>query len=200
MFSGFALADPNERVGNHIRSSFVRQARTGQTRVFDNAFLDRVFGKQREAKQKKNNAGDERNPNTPWVAMPTTKEDPFIHPHRSLTSGIERNTSAKRAAALRFAEKGRQLLLRNDSRRAITHFERALSLYSIPYIYFYLARAHYELGQLQHSLNFLEVAESWLAEEPSWVSEIASLKQKASTHHTVERGSSGRGIEVASKN
>jgi hypothetical protein len=70
----------------------------------------------------------------------------------------------------------------------------------MPYIHFYLARAHYELGQFQHSFNFLEVAESWLAEEPSWTSEIADLKRKVSAHQTVEPSLTGRRIEVASKN
>jgi tetratricopeptide (TPR) repeat protein len=132
--------------------------------------------------------------------MPVMTEDPFIPPNRSFTGGIQRNTSAKRAAALRLAEKGRQLLLCKDWQRAITHLERALSLYSMPYIHFYLARAHYELGQFQHSLNFLEVAEAWLAQEPSWTSEIADLKRKASSHQTVERDLTGRRMEVASKN
>jgi tetratricopeptide (TPR) repeat protein len=197
MFSGFALADPNGRVDNHIRSSFVRQAKNSQTRVFDNAFLDRLFGKQREAKQEKSNIGSERQPN---ATMPVATDDPFIPPNRAFTAGIQRNTSAKRAAALRLAEKGRQLLLRKDRHRAITHLERALSLYSIPHIHFYLARAHYELGQFQHSLNFLEVAEAWLAEEPSWTSEIADLKKKASSQQTVERDLTGRRMEVALKN
>lgn len=200
MLPTFTSADPNEPARKRIRSSFLSHGRTDQPRVFDNAFLDRVFGKQREAKQEKTNVGDERKPNASSATIPMTREDPFIHPHRSFTSGIERNTSAKRAAALRLAEKGRQLLLRNDGQGAITHLERALSLYSMPYIHFYLARAHYELGQFQHSLNFLEVAESWLAEQPSWTSEIADLRKRASAHQTVERGLTGRRLEVASRN
>lgn len=132
--------------------------------------------------------------------MSVRTDDPFIPPNRAFTGGIQRNTSAKRAAALRLAEKGRQLLLRKDRHRAITYLERALSLYSIPYIHFYLARAHYELGQFQHSLNFLKVAEAWLAEEPSWTGEIADLKKKASSQQTVERDLTGPRMEVASKN
>jgi hypothetical protein len=200
MFSGFALADPKGREDNHIRSSFVRQAKSSQIRVFDNALLDRLFGKQREAKQEKTNIGDERQPNASSAIMSIRTDDPFIPPNRAFTGGIQRNTSAKRAAALRLAEKGRQLLLSKDRHRAITHLERALSLYSIPHIHFYLARAHYELGQFQHSLNFLEVAEAWLAGEPSWTSEIADLKKKASSQQTVERDLTGRRMEVASKN
>lgn len=200
IFPAFASADPNEPGGNHIRSSFVRQAKNSQTRVFDNAFLDRLFGKQREAKQEKSNIGGERQPDASSATMSVRTDDPFIPPNRAFTGGIQRNTSAKRAAALRLAEKGRQLLLRKDRHRAITYLERALSLYSIPYIHFYLARAHYELGQFQHSLNFLEVAEAWLAEEPSWTGEIAELKKKASSQQTVERDLTGPRMEVASKN
>lgn len=199
MLPHFACADPNERAENHIHSSFLSYRTTGSTRVFDNAFLDRVFGKQREAEREKNNSRPVAKPNAPLADTPVTREDPLIDPNRSFLSGIERNTPAKRAAALRLAEKGRQLLLRNDSQRAITHLERALGLYSIPYIHFYLARAHYESGNVQRSLDFLDVAESWLAQQPSWIGEIADLKRKASAHQSAQAGGNRRSVEVASR-
>jgi len=85
--------------------------------------------------------------------------------------GIARHTSAKRAAALRFAEMGRKLLRSGNYEKALVHLEKALALDPSPYIYFYLARAHYYLARYQQALNFLEKAlvhlEKALALDPS---------------------------------
>jgi tetratricopeptide (TPR) repeat protein len=157
-----------------------------------------MFGNQREAKQ--NQGAHEGQSDLPSAIAPRTIDDPSLDPNRSFIIAIQRNASAKQAAALRLAEKGRQLLLASERERAITYLERALSLHSSPYIHFYLARAHYELGRFQPSLDFLEVAESWLAQQPSWIGEIAELKRKVSTHDTRQRATIGRGMELASRN
>src|SRR3970040_2577795 len=94
-----------------------------------------------------------------------------------LVVGIARNTSAKRAAALRFAEKGRKLLRSGDSGKALVHLEKALALDPSPYIYFYLARAHYYLARYQQALNFLQIAESWLTAQADWVGAVADLRE-----------------------
>jgi len=94
-----------------------------------------------------------------------------------LVVGIARNTSAKRAAALRFAEKGRKLLRSGDSGKALVHLEKALALDPSPYVHFYLARAHYYyLARNQQALNFLEIAEPWLTEQADWLAEVAALR------------------------
>jgi Tfp pilus assembly protein PilF len=102
-----------------------------------------------------------------------------------LVVGIARNTSAKRAAALRFAEKGRKLLRSGDYDKALVHLEKALALDPSQYIYFYLARAHYYLARYQQALNFLEIAESWLTEQADWLAEVAALRAESfrASHH-----------------
>ena len=195
-----ASADPNGSRANQPQSSFRPYRETGSTRVFDNAFLDRMFGKQREATQPGNHGAREGQSNLPSAIAPRTIDDPSLDPNRSFIIGIQRNTSAKQAAALRLAEKGRQLLRAGERERAITYLERALSLHSSPYIHFYLARAHYELGRFRPSLDFLEVAESQLTQQPSWIGEIGELKRKVSTHDTRQGATIGRGMELASRN
>jgi tetratricopeptide (TPR) repeat protein len=96
-----------------------------------------------------------------------------------LVVGIARNTSAKRAAALRFAEKGRKLLRSGDSEKALVHLEKALALDPSPYVHFYLARAHYYLARYQQALNFLEIAEPWLTEQADWLAEVAALRAES---------------------
>jgi len=117
-------------------------------------------------------------------STPTTRKDPpslqpRVQPNESLMVGIARNTSAKRAAALRFAEKGRKLLRSGNYEKALVHLEKALALDPSPYIYFYLARAHYYLARYQQALNFLEIAESWLTEQADWMAEVAALRAES---------------------
>jgi tetratricopeptide (TPR) repeat protein len=162
----------NERPGQN--SAFVSYSRAKTYRVFNNDLLDRLFGTSRET----------RAPQIPEKATSVTAgssrpiDEPEIQPNQSFITAIKHGVGPKRAVALRLAEKGRQLLRSGDSQNAVTYLEKALSLFASPYIYFYLAHAHYQLGQLQYSLNFLEVAESQL-QEPAWVAEITNLKARA---------------------
>jgi hypothetical protein len=104
------------------------------------------------------------------------KDHPTVQPNESLTSAIQRTTSPKRAAALRLAEKGRQYLLQKQHHKAVSYFEKALGLEASPYLYYYLSRAHYHLGQYAASANFLDVASSLLAAQPAWATAVAAMR------------------------
>jgi tetratricopeptide (TPR) repeat protein len=151
----------------------------GNVLVFDNDLLDRLFGKDRAGRGSNNierPAGD--------VSVPTVFNGanfPTVLPNRSLLAGISSNTTSRRAAALRFAERGRTLIQTKEYQKAISFLEKALNLDASPFIYYYLARAHYHLGNNQGSLNFLEVAESRLSAQPEWVEELAVLRSAVST-------------------
>jgi len=101
--------------------------------VFDNDALEKMFGESRRSAA-----------NEPSSAKIPGKSDfPAVAPNHSLLSAIGPRTSAKSAAALRLAESGRTLIQAGESRRAVSVLEKALSLESSPFVYFYLARAHY---------------------------------------------------------
>ncbi|MBI2365261.1 MAG: tetratricopeptide repeat protein [Deltaproteobacteria bacterium] len=154
--------------------------------VFGNALVDELFGKDRLTKQEDDkNRGESENaiapstPSTPIMRKDPPSLQPRVQPNESLMVGIARNTSAKRAAALRFAEKGRKLLRSGDYEKALVHLEKALALDPSPHIYFYLARAHYYLARYQQALNFLEIAEPWLTEQADWLAEVAALRAES---------------------
>lgn len=110
------------------------------------------------------------------VPVPAATDHPTLQPNESLTRAIQRTTSAKRAAALRLAEKGRQYLLQKQHHKAVSYFEKALGLEASPYLYYYLSRAHYHLGHYAASANFLEVAASRLAAQPAWATAVAAMR------------------------
>jgi uncharacterized protein HemY len=89
-----------------------------------------------------------------------------VAPNQSLLSAIDRRTSSKRAAALRLAESGRSLIQAGESGKAVSVLEKALSLEANPFIYFYLARAHYHLADHQRAAQFVEIAEALFYEQP----------------------------------
>jgi tetratricopeptide (TPR) repeat protein len=155
----------------------------GNVLVFDNDLLDRLFGKDRAGRGSNNIerlAGD--------VSVPRVFNGanfPTVLPNRSLLAGISSNMTSRRAAALRFAERGRTLIQTKEYQKAISVLEKALNLDASPFIYYYLARAHYHLGNNQGSLNFLEVAESRLAAQPEWVEELAVLRSAVSTPQAI---------------
>jgi len=101
-----------------------------------------------------------------------------IRPNRPLVLAITGGGSPRRAAALRFAEKGRGLLSAGAYQRALMYFEKALGLDANPYFYYYLARAHYHLAHTQESLRFLDVAESLLSDQGDWIAEVKTLRAK----------------------
>jgi tetratricopeptide (TPR) repeat protein len=151
--------------------------------VFDNALADELFGKDRLTKQEDDkNRGESENaiaPSTPKTRKDPPSLQPRLQPNESLVVRIASNTSAKRVAALRFAEMGRKLLRSGNYEKALVYLEKALALDPSPYIYFYLARAHYYLARYQQALNFLQIAESWLTEQADWMAEVADLRAES---------------------
>jgi tetratricopeptide (TPR) repeat protein len=164
----------------------------GNVLVFDNDLLDRLFGKDRAARSSNNierPAGDVSVPRVFNEANFST-----VLPNRSLLAGISSTTTSRRAAALRFAERGRKLIQTKEYQKAISFLEKALNLDASPFIYYYLARAHYHLGNNQGSLNFLEVAESRLSAQPEWAEELAALRLAVSAPQATQYAMSKKNV------
>lgn len=155
------------------------------TRVFDNEYLDRLFGRTRsrdsDAQPPSDGlmSGPMPDVNSTFTVPP--KPPAEVLPNRSLLTGIRRGTPARRAAALRLAEKGRTSLKAGETRTAIYYLEKALSLDARPYIHFYLARAHYELANYQGARHFLDVAESAFNGQPEWLPELSTMRAALSS-------------------
>ncbi|MBI2986935.1 MAG: tetratricopeptide repeat protein [Deltaproteobacteria bacterium] len=95
----------------------------------------------------------------------------------SLIAKISPRTPPQRAASLRLTEEGRKLIESGDYAKALARLEKTISIDSTnPYGYYYLGQTHFHLGRYQESLNFLDVAESLLANEPFWLAEVFALK------------------------
>jgi hypothetical protein len=110
-------------------------------------------------------------PVSPDAATPPLADD------SSLLAKITPGTVPQRAASLRLTEDGRKLLDAGDAAKALTRLEKTIVIDSTnPYGYFYLAKAHYQLGRYKESLSFLEVAESRLGGEPFWLAEVHALR------------------------
>jgi tetratricopeptide (TPR) repeat protein len=164
----------------------------GNVLVFDNDLLDRLFGKDRAARSSNNierPAGDVSVPRVFNEANFST-----VLPNRSLLAGISSTTTSRRAAALRFAERGRKLIQTKEYQKAISFLEKALNLDASPFVYYYLARAHYHLGNNQGSLNFLEVAESRLSAQPEWAEELAALRLAVSAPQATQYAMSKKNV------
>lgn len=113
----------------------------------------------------------------------------------SLVSKITPDTPPRRAASLRLTEEGRKLLETGEYAKALSRLEKTIAVDSTnPYGYYYLAKAHYDLGRYRESLSFLDVAESLLSREPYWLAEVLALKgenfrglgffQRADSHYS----------------
>jgi tetratricopeptide (TPR) repeat protein len=151
-------------------------------RVFDSAraqvsnvgFFESLFGF-----GGRSGSSEEADRNRAPAARPQPQDGknyPALLPNASLTSAIQRGTPAKRAAALRLAEKGRQYIAKKQHQNAVNVLEKALGLEANPYVYYYLSRAHYHLGHYGESANFLDVAASLLEPRPEWASELAAVR------------------------
>jgi tetratricopeptide (TPR) repeat protein len=184
-FCAFSLILPSnanalETAGGQPSGQILARSRNedGNVVVFDNEFLDRRFGKDRTAERNSNNS---ERPIT--VVPPTVFRRPdysTVLPNRTLLTGITRGTTPRRAAALRFAETGRTLIQNREYQKSIVYLEKSLSLDASPFVYFYLAQAHFHRGDYQRSLNFIEVAESRFERQPEWESELVALRSAAS--------------------
>ena len=95
----------------------------------------------------------------------------------SLLAKITPGITPQRAASLRLTEEGKKLLDNGDPAKALSRLEKTIVIDSTnPYGYFYLAKAQYQLGRYRESLNFLNIAESRLANEPFWLAEVHALR------------------------
>jgi tetratricopeptide (TPR) repeat protein len=163
-----AAASHNEHKGNVI--------------VFDNAYLDRRFGPTRVTETAEEGSGLSANPAKTGQRVGAFFAAEFVEiaPNSSLLKGVTRGTPARRAAALRMAESGRKAVQKKQYRKAIHYLEKALRVDAVPFVHFYLARAHYQLADYQRSLEFLEVAESAFAGHAQWLPELAALRRALS--------------------
>jgi tetratricopeptide (TPR) repeat protein len=114
-------------------------------------------------------------PAAPRESRPKSDVIP-VRPSGSLIAGLRAGVPPRRAAALRLEEKGRRLLLGGAYQRSLIYFEKALGIEADPYVYFYLAKAHYHLAHVQDSLRFLEVAANLLYDREDWMAEIDALR------------------------
>ena len=95
----------------------------------------------------------------------------------SLIGKIDSRTPPQQAASLRLTEDGRKLIESGHNTKALTHLEKTLAIDSNnPYVYFYLAKAHFNLAHYRQSVDFLDVAEALLNSQPYWIAEVLSLK------------------------
>ncbi len=173
LFQDFTPAHADEA---NSQTAYLTIPARPNTRVYDNALLDKLFDNDRAAKQE-DNKNQEKNES---ASAPGT-ESQSIQPNQSLTARVTPRTHPKRAAALRLAEKGRKHLQGGEYEKALVRFERAIAIDANsyhPYIHYYLARTHYYLANYRESSNFLEVAEPWLKEKPYWMAEVAALKEE----------------------
>lgn len=111
---------------------------------------DKASRTQREAvPAAKSEAPRASSPSSPTARRPTVRE-PL-------------SRSPQQVAALDRVDQAKTLIAEGNYNRAISNLEKALSLDSTnPRIYFYLASAHYQLSHFRESLDFLEVAESFM--------------------------------------
>lgn len=141
--------------------------------IFDNEALEKMFGKSRRRAANENDPGK----------ISGSSDFPAVGPNRSLLSAIGRGTSSKRAAALHLVESGRTLIQAGENRRAVSVLEKALSLEASPFVYFYLARAHYYLADYQRAAKFAEIAETLFSDQSDWSAELFKLKAALSAPH-----------------
>lgn len=96
-------------------------------------------------------------------------------------------STPKRIASQEVTERGLQELQTNHAQKAVQTFQDALSIDGTNgAAYFYLAKAHYQLGAYERALAMLDRASSLLGEAGEWLSRIDNLKV------TIERAMSTR--------
>lgn len=169
--------------------------------LLDNDYLDRRFGRERARDASSSNEVNGNSLPSAQDAFEATRDSTpairpsiLVSPNRSLLTGINRGTPARRAAALRLAERGRTLLQNGHKRKAIYYLEKALSVEASPFVHYYLARAHYQVADYQGSMRFLQVAEAGFYGHPEWISELTALRQALSSSPTAEQLTSKRNV------
>lgn len=104
-------------------------------------------------------------------------QQPPLPDDSSLLAKITPGIPPQRAASLRLTEEGRKLIDAGAPGKGLQRLEQSITIDSTnSYGYFYLAKAHHKLGRYKESLNFLDVAESRLADEPYWLAEVHALR------------------------
>jgi tetratricopeptide (TPR) repeat protein len=155
-----------------------------QVIIFDDDALEKMFAKPRRS------AAHETSPGK----IAGRSHFPTVAPNQSLLSAIDRRTNSRRAAALRLAESGRSLIQAGENGRAVSVLERALSLEASPFVYFYLARAHYHLADYERAAQFFEIAEAFFYEQPDWNEELLKFKAALSVPHGGTEMRSGQNV------
>lgn len=129
------------------------------------------------------------------VRPPVPAEVPSPQPARpgphelSLVPLIAPGTSPQRALSLRMTEEARGLLRNQQYEKALSRLEKAIAVDSRnPYSYYYLAEAHFRMGNHQQSLTFLDIAEPLFPGDASWSAQVLALR--GSNHETL--GDHGR--------
>lgn len=85
----------------------------------------------------------------------------------------------QREASMKLLQQGQALLRVERNEAALARFEQAIRVDSSnPYSHYFVARAHFFLGNHRESLNFLEVAESGLAVDERWLAEVYVLRAR----------------------
>lgn len=88
----------------------------------------------------------------------------------------------QRTASMKLVQQGRLLLRNGQYRQALATFERAIGMDSAnPYSHYFVAQAHYSLGNHRESLSFLDAAEPRLAADARWLAEIQVLRARNAT-------------------
>ena len=85
----------------------------------------------------------------------------------------------QRRASMKLVQQGRTLLKAGKFKAALGRFEQAVSVDAAnPYSHYFIAWAHYRLGNYRDSLNFLDVAELRLAADARWLAEVYVLQAR----------------------
>lgn len=88
----------------------------------------------------------------------------------------------QRTASMKLVQQGRLLLRNGQYKQALATFERAIGMDSAnPYSHYFVAQAHYSLGEHRESLSFLDVAELRLAADARWLAEVQVLRARNAT-------------------
>ena len=111
------------------------------------------------------------------AGTPEGKAEASLPAEASLIDKIDLSTPPQQAVSLRWTEDGRKLIESGHNTKALTHLEKTLAIDSNnPYVYFYLAKAHFNLAHYKQSVDFLDVAEARLDSQSYWMAEVFSLK------------------------
>ena len=73
------------------------------------------------------------------------------------------------------------LLQEKEYSKSVSQLEQALSLDANPFIYYYLAKGHYYLGDNDRASGFLAAAEAGLIPDAWWMGEFVALRTAISS-------------------